>query len=85
MAHLGLREALMILLFNLVVPSLDQYTDVTIILRLMAGPDPDTHLVTGMCSYISMSSMSMLTLFFIVLCVFTPFDCSCWFSYWIQS
>ena len=50
MAGLGLREALMILLFNLVVPSLDQYTDVTIILRLMAGPDPDTHLVTGMCS-----------------------------------
>lgn len=46
MACLGLREALMILLFNLVVPSIDQYTDVTIILRLMAGPDPDTHLVS---------------------------------------
>ena len=47
MTCLPAREALVILLFNIVVPSMDQYTDITIILRLMAGPEPDTHLHTG--------------------------------------
>ena len=47
MVRLKPRQTLLILLFNMVVPSIDQYTDVNIILRLMAGPDPDTHLFTG--------------------------------------
>ena len=47
MAQISIRGALIILLFNVVVPSMDQYTDITIIMRLMAGPDPDTHLLTS--------------------------------------
>ena len=47
MPCLAPRQALMILLFGLVVPSMDQYTDINIIFRLMVGPDPDTHLVSG--------------------------------------
>ena len=44
---MSIREAMMILLFNIVVPTMDQYTDINIILRLMAGPDQSTQLHTG--------------------------------------
>ena len=45
--NMSIREAMMILLFNIVVPTMDQYTDINIILRLMAGPDQSTQLHTG--------------------------------------
>ena len=47
MPHMGPRKAMLILLFGLVMPTIDQYADINIVLRLMAGPDPDTHVNSG--------------------------------------
>ena len=47
MTHLSPRQALLIVLFSMLAPTMDQYTDITLVLRLMSGPDNATHLNCG--------------------------------------
>ena len=41
------RDLLPILMFGVVMPALDQFSDVAFALRLMGGPANDTILLTG--------------------------------------
>ena len=41
------RDAVLLLLLGVVTPALDQFSDLAFALRLMAGPDPNTHLLSG--------------------------------------
>ena len=44
------RDAVLLLLLGVVTPALDQFSDLAFALRLMAGPDPNTHLLSGRVS-----------------------------------
>jgi hypothetical protein len=37
----------LIIIFNVLVPSLDQYTDISLARRLFMGPDDDLHVLSG--------------------------------------
>ena len=41
------RDAVLLLLLGVLTPALDQFSDLAFALRLMAGPDPNTHLLSG--------------------------------------
>ena len=45
------RDLLPILMFGVVMPALDQFSDVAFALRLMGGPANDTILLTGWCHH----------------------------------
>ena len=55
------RDLLPILMFGVVMPALDQFSDVAFALRLMGGPANDTILLTGTTSLKSESSLKSPT------------------------
>ena len=57
------RDLLPILMFGVVMPALDQFSDVAFALRLMGGPANDTILLTGITSLKSESSLRSPTNF----------------------
>ena len=44
---LSIRYCLIIVLFGMLAPTMDQISDLNLVLRLMSGPDEDTHLNSG--------------------------------------
>ena len=47
MEHLTKDVALMIIIFWIFVPTLDQYSDIALVTRLLQGPDPDLEVSGG--------------------------------------
>ena len=47
MADLPAGHALLIVMFCMVAPTLDQFSDLTLVVRLFSGPDQNTSLNAG--------------------------------------
>ena len=52
MAKFGLWQALLLATFGILTPSLDQYTDLTLVIRLFRGPENSTELTSGEYEYV---------------------------------
>ena len=51
MAELTLNTGLLILIFWVVVPTVDQYSDLGLVFRLYTGPEEDLMVSGGRCHY----------------------------------